>query len=150
MTSRLLTPVRKLDVPAMGLHIWDKFVFSMRLMLIVSTKPALVCSMASQQLRIFLSMGQMFQMPLLRLLHRNRGFISDRIRHFMSGGPSTRNTLQFLTATWFQSYPLCRDTQSHRAFGKSMLTQYYVNLAWHQRFMNLAYIRGLSMANKLY
>jgi len=33
--------------------------------------------------------------PLLRLLPRNKGFISDRIRHFMSGGPSTRNALQY-------------------------------------------------------
>ncbi len=41
----------------MGLHVWDKFVSSMRLMLIVSTKPALVCSMASRQLRIFLTIG---------------------------------------------------------------------------------------------
>jgi hypothetical protein len=40
----------------------------------------------------------MFQMLLLRLLHQNRGFISDRIRHSMSGGPFIRNTPQYLMA----------------------------------------------------
>ena len=59
---------------------------------------ALVCFMASRRLRIFLFMGQMFQMPSLRLLHRNRGFISDWIRHSMSGGPSTGNAPQYLMA----------------------------------------------------
>jgi len=57
MESRLLTPVQKLDALAMGLHVQDKFVFLMRRMLIVSTKPALVFSMALQQLRIFLFFG---------------------------------------------------------------------------------------------
>jgi hypothetical protein len=90
--------VRKLDVPAMGPHVRDKFVSLTRLMLIVSTKPALVCFMASRRLRIFLFMGRMFQMPSLRLLHRNRGFTSDQIGHSMSGGPSTRNALQSLMA----------------------------------------------------
>jgi hypothetical protein len=98
MASRLLTPVRKLDVPATGLHVRDKFVSLMRLMLIELIKPALVCSMASRRLKIFLSMVLMFQMLLLRLLHQNRGFISDRIRHSMSGGPFIRNTPQYLMA----------------------------------------------------
>ncbi len=72
---------------------------SMRLMQIVSTKPALVCSMASRPLKISLYLVRMFQMPSLRLLHRNRGFTSDQIRHSMSGGPSTRNAPQSLMAT---------------------------------------------------
>jgi len=99
MALRLLIPVRKLDVPEMGLPVRDKFVSLMRLMQIVSTRPALICSMASRPRKIFLYLVRMFQMPSLRLLHRNRGFTSDQIRHSMSGGPSTRNAHQSLMAT---------------------------------------------------
>jgi hypothetical protein len=74
MASRPLTAVRKPGVHAMGLHNQDKFGFSTRHTLTVSTRPALVCSMGLGRLRALSFMGLMSPNAFTEAPSHKQGF----------------------------------------------------------------------------
>ena len=107
----------------------------------VLTKPVLVFSTRSPLVKTYSCLAPMYPMPLPRHHRQNRVSTCAPTGHFTTGGYSTNVAHLFLLATLSPLSQLCRVTQSHPAFGKSMPMRSFANWVYHQPPMNHVYIQ---------